>query len=89
MTLEAPSQPGASVAAGKSGAALYQIRVQGCLDDHWADWFEGMALTRDITQNTTTLSGVLPDQAALHGLLAQIRDLGLPLLSLGRLEIGT
>lgn len=89
MTLEAPGRAGAGAAPGKSGAALYQVRVQGCLDDHWADWFQGMALTRDTVQNTTQLSGILPDQAALHGLLAQIRDLGLPLLSLARVEIDT
>jgi hypothetical protein len=72
-----------------SQAAVYEVRVQGCLDDHWADWFESMALTRDVAQNTTTLRGVIPDQAALHGLLAQIRDLGVPLLSLARVEIDT
>ena len=72
---------------GLTAAAVYQICVWGCLDDHWANWFEGMALTHDSTHNTTTLTGAVPDQPALHGILAQIRDLGLPLLSLTRLEI--
>lgn len=70
-----------------SDAAVYQIRVQSCLDDHWADWFEGMVLTCDEARNTTTLTGALPDQAALYGILARIRDLGLSLVSLARLEV--
>jgi hypothetical protein len=69
-----------------SDAAVYQIRVQSCLGDHWASWFEGMDLIRDEAHNTTTLTGTLPDQAALHGILARIRDLGLPLVSLARLD---
>ena len=70
-----------------SDAAVYAVRVQGCLDDHWAGWFEGMVLTCDEARNTTTLTGILSDQAALHGILARIRDLGLPLVSLACLEI--
>jgi hypothetical protein len=65
--------------------ACYQICVQGCLEDRWAGWFEGMRLARDANGHTTTLVGTVPDQAALHGLLARIRDLGLPLLSLMRI----
>jgi hypothetical protein len=69
---------------GLSQPAVYQIRVEGFLDDHWAGWFQGMTLTRHGSDNTTSLAGVVADQAALHGILARIRDLGLPLLSLTR-----
>jgi hypothetical protein len=62
--------------------ALYRICVQGYLGDRWAGMFEGLTLDRDASQGTTALIGVVPDQAALHGILARIRDLGLPLLSL-------
>jgi hypothetical protein len=62
--------------------ALYRICVQGYLGDRWTGMFEGMTLISDVTQGTTALIGVVPDQAALHGILARIRDLGLPLLSL-------
>ena len=58
----------------------YQIRLKGHLDDRWADWFDGLTLTRDDT-NTTLLTGPVVDQAALHGLLRRVRDLGLPLVS--------
>lgn len=54
-----------------SQPAVYQIRVQGCLNDRWAEWFEGMTLERDASRYTTTLTGIVPDQAALHGLLAR------------------
>jgi hypothetical protein len=68
------------------GSAVYQIRVHSCLDDHWVSWFEGMELSTDEARNTTMLIGSLPDQAALYGILARIRDMGLPLLSLSRLD---
>ena len=69
---------------GLSQPSIYQICVQGYLEDRWADWFEGMTLERDDARHMTTLTGAVPDQAALHGLLARIRDLGLPLLSVTR-----
>jgi hypothetical protein len=58
----------------------YEVRVQGRLDPRWAAWLSGLAIshTRD---GTTVLRGQLADQAALHGLLHQLRDIGLPLLS--------
>jgi hypothetical protein len=62
----------------------YEIRVEGVLDDCWADWFGGIHLECEATQ--TVLSGLLADQAALHGLLARIRDLGLCLISVHRLD---
>ncbi len=58
----------------------YQIRVQGHLAPRWAARFDGMAMTTD-SDGTTVLEGPVVDQAALHGLLVQLRDVGLPLLS--------
>lgn len=58
----------------------YSIRVQGRLQPRWATWFDGMSLTAH-DDGTTTLHGPLPDQAALHGVLAGLRDLGIPLIS--------
>jgi hypothetical protein len=56
------------------------VRLDGHLDEHWSTWFDGMAVTR-ADDGTTTLRGLLVDQAALHGLLAKVRDLGASLLS--------
>ncbi len=58
----------------------YVITVRGHLDDHWSAWFEGLAITNG-TDGETTLAGPVADQAALHGLLVKIRDLGLPLIA--------
>ena len=57
-----------------------EIRIKGHLDDKWADWFEGLSITR-ADNGETLLRGPLVDQAALHGVLRNVRDLGLPLLS--------
>ena len=62
----------------------YELRVQGHLDARWADWVEGLAFTHE-GDGTTTLTGPLVDQSALHGLLSRIRDLGLPLVSMRRI----
>ncbi|MBI5934827.1 MAG: RDD family protein [Chloroflexi bacterium] len=59
----------------------YEIKVKGQLEEHWADWLGGLSITHDAHGNSL-LTGVVPDQAALHGILAQIRDLGLTLISL-------
>ena len=59
----------------------YEIRLGGHLDDHWSDWLDGLAITRE-ADGTTTLRGAVSDQAQLHGLLAKVRDLGAPLISL-------
>jgi hypothetical protein len=64
---------------------VYHIRVQGVLDASWSDWFGGLTV-RPQANGKTLLSGVVRDQAALHGLLDRIRDLGLPLLSVERLS---
>lgn len=63
----------------------YRIRVEGLLDDCWSDWLEGMAIERQ-PDGATTLTGPIVDQTALHGVIARIRDLGLPLLSITRLD---
>lgn len=62
------------------GARLYEIRLEGHLDDHWSDWFAGLKLTHE-PQGVTLLSGAVLDQSALHALLRKVRDLGVPLLS--------
>jgi len=59
---------------------IYEIRVEGHLDRAWSDWFEGLTVTPE-RGGTTLLSGPVADQAALHGLLRRIRDLGAPLIS--------
>jgi hypothetical protein len=59
---------------------VYQIRIKGHLDDQWTDWFEGLTITLE-ENGETLLTGLVIDQAALHGLLKKVRDLGMPLLS--------
>ena len=66
----------------------YRIRIQGRLGPRWASWFDGMQLSCD-RDGTTLLQGQVPDQAALHGLLTKIRDMGLPLVSVVRGTPGT
>lgn len=63
----------------------YEIRVSRHLDDHWDDWFGELTLARE-TDGTTTLRGRVADQAALHGLLVKIRDLGVTLISVQALD---
>lgn len=64
-----------------STEAHYEIRLKGHLDEQWADWFEGLSMTR-AENGDTLLIGPVVDQAALHGVLRKVRDLGIPLLSL-------
>ena len=72
---------------GKSSieSGLYEIKIFGHLDQGWSEWLGGLQVTPDNAGNTL-LIGTIPDQAALHGLLVKIRDLGVPILSLQRLE---
>lgn len=64
----------------------YQIRITGQLDSRWADWFEGLTITLD--GGDTLITGPAVDQAALHGLLRRVRDLGMPLVSVNPVEPG-
>ncbi len=61
----------------------YRIQVRGHLDDRWSDWLEGLVIHLQ-EDGTTVLVGPVVDQAALHGVIIRIRDLGLPLLSVSR-----
>jgi hypothetical protein len=66
-----------------SEGGSYEIRLKGHLEARWVDWFDGLTLTQH-SDGTTVLSGSVVDQAALHGLLAKVRDLGLPLIAVRR-----
>ena len=66
-------------------ARLYEIRFKGLLDARWSDWFDGLTFTH-ASDGTTIIHGPVADQAALHGLLAKVRDLGLPLVSVIHVE---
>jgi len=66
---------------------VYQIRVKSHLGSDWKDWFEGLTITLE-EGGDTLLTGPVADQAALHGLLKKVRDLGIPLLSVIRVELG-
>jgi hypothetical protein len=59
----------------------YQIKIKGHLEDRWSEWFNNLTIT-NVANGEAILSGSLPDQAALHGVLIKIRDLGLPLLAI-------
>ena len=62
---------------------IYEIRVQGCLDQRWSTWFDGLTISYE-GEDITVLRGSLVDEAALHGILIKVRDLALPLLALNR-----
>jgi hypothetical protein len=64
-----------------------QIRIEGHLGQQWADWFDGLSISLEDT-GATLLTGPVVDQAALHGLLNKVRDLGMPLLSVVCVKLG-
>ncbi len=65
---------------------VYQIRIKGHLGSQWTEWFAGLTITLEEDGNTL-LTGIIIDQAALHGLLKKVRDLGIPLLSINSVGI--
>jgi hypothetical protein len=69
----------------KAQLMIYQIRIKGHLDRKWADWFSGLSIT-SLDNGETLLTGPVLDQAALHGLLRKVRDVGLPLVAVIRIE---
>ena len=69
-------------------SGLYEIRIKGHLNNRWAEWFEGLTITLE-EDGDTLLTGPVIDQAALHGLLKKVRDLGLTLVSISPVEPGS
>ena len=68
-----------------SQSLVYQIRIEGHLGQQWIDWFDGLAITLE-EDGDTLLTGPVIDQAALHGLLKKVRDLGMPLVSIRQVQ---
>ena len=71
-----------------SKSELYEIRIKGHLGERWINWFDGLTITLQ-DDGVTLLSGPVVDEAALHGLLRKVRDLGMPLLSVNRVQPGS
>ena len=73
-----------------SGRGEYEIKVKGHLDEQWSSWFEDLTITTGFSEDgtpITTFTGPLVDQAALHGVLARIRDIHMPLISVTQIEL--
>ncbi len=75
----------ANVESDSDQSIIYQIRLKGSLQGKWSEWFSGMTVTLEYNGDTL-LTGPVKDQAVLHGLLRQIRDLGIPLISVNRIN---
>jgi hypothetical protein len=74
------------ISAGRHpGPGWYEIRLKGHLDSRWASWLDVLSLINE-SDGTTLIRGLIADQAALHGLLQKVRDLGLPLISVIQVE---
>ncbi len=71
----------------RTDAARYEIRVTGHLDARWITWFDGLRVSQE-NDGSTVISGEVADQAALHGLLQKVRDVGLPILSVTQVTTG-
>jgi hypothetical protein len=74
-----------AVADTRRELGQYEIRVKGHLAARWSDWFDGLSLTQE-SDGTTVIRGAVIDQAALHGLLSKVRDLGLPLIAVTQID---
>ena len=72
---------------GPDQPTTYQVRIKGHLGPEWTDWFGGLAITLE-NNGDTLLTGLVIDQAALHGLLRRVRDLGMPLVSVSQMKGG-
>jgi len=77
-----PVKPAVTIA--NTTPTWYAIRVEGCLTDRWAEWFEGMTISQE--NDSTLLTGLVVDQAALYGLLKKVRDIGIALISVSRVQ---
>ncbi len=66
---------------------MYEIRIKSHLSSQWQDWFDGLTITLE-DNGESLLTGPVVDQAALHGLIKRVRDLGVPLISVNRVELG-
>jgi hypothetical protein len=71
----------------QSQPMIYQIRIKGHVDEQWTSWFGGLTITLE-ESGDTLLIGPVPDQAALFGLLRRVRDVGMPLVSVNRVDTG-
>jgi hypothetical protein len=70
----------------QGGAGHYAVRVKGCLDSSWSEWFDGLSVVANQASGETIMKGWVADQAALHGLLNKVRNLGLVLVEVTREE---